>query len=80
MGIEAYNLQQPVLPLNERTMVEHFHESHRRDNTRRYIVQLPMKMNVTPLGVSRSLTARGFKGLECSLRVKTQFHEYALAM
>ena len=41
---------------------------------------LPMKTDVTPLGESRSLAVKRFKALERSLRVKSQFNEFALAM
>ena len=78
--IEDCNLQQPVLSLDERTVVEHFHGSHSRDPEGRYIVPLPMKTNVTPLGESRSLAVMRFKALERSLRARSQFEEFVVAM
>ena len=78
--IEDHNLQQPVLSLDERTMVEHFHSSHSRDHNGRYIVPLLMKTDVTPLGESRSLAVRRFKALERLLRAKSQYDEFTVAM
>ena len=52
--IEDYYLQQPVLSLDKWTVVEHFQREHNRDDTGRYIVPLPMKTNITPLGELRS--------------------------
>ena len=72
LEIEDYNLQQPVFSLDKQTLVEHFHREHSRDNTGRYIVPVPMKMHVTPLGESRFLAVRRFKALKHSLRVKSQ--------
>ena len=73
--IEDCNVQQPVLSLDERTVVEHFHTSHSRDAEGRYIVPLPMKTDVTPLGESRSLAVRRFKALERWLRAKSNLAE-----
>ena len=39
-----------------------------------------MKTDVTPLGESRSLAVRRFKALECLLRTKSQFNDFAGAM
>ena len=78
--IEDYNLQQLVLSLDERTVVEHFHSSHNRDHTGKYIVPLSMKTDVTPLGESRFLAVERFKVLEHSLRAKSQFDEFTVAM
>ena len=72
-------MQQPVVSLDERTVVEHFHEAHSRDNTEIYIMLLPMKSDITPLGESRSLAIR-FKALEHSLRMKSQLKEFAVAL
>ena len=47
---EDYNMQQPVLSLEEKAVVEHFKKTHSRDASGRFIVPLPMKSNATPLG------------------------------
>ena len=78
--IEDHNLQQPIWSLDERTVVEHFHSSHSWDATRRYIVLLPMKTDVTPLGDSRCLALRRFNALERSLRAKCQYDEFTVTM
>ena len=57
--IEDYNLQQTIFFLDEQTVVEHFHVAHSRDNTGRYIVLLPIKRDITPLGESRSWPLKG---------------------
>ena len=80
LEIKDYNLQQPVLSLDERTVVEQFQGAYSRDDTGRYIVLLPMKTDVTPLGESKSLVIRRFTALKRSLRVKSQFKDFAIAM
>ena len=39
-----------------------------------------MKTDATQLGESRSLAVGRFKALECALRAKSEFNEFALAM
>ena len=68
--LEDYNLQQPVLSLDEWTVVEYFHGSHSRDHTVRYIVLLPMKTDVTPLGESRSLAVKEIQSSRAHLESK----------
>ena len=52
--IEDHNLQQPSYSQEEKAVVRHFELNHKRDAEGRYIVPLPHKENVTPLGDSRS--------------------------
>lgn len=77
---EDYGLQQPVLSLEERAVVEHFKEKHSRDESGRFIVPLPIRSNVTPLGESRSVAVKRFESLERSLRAKGRFEEFAVAL
>ena len=40
--VEDYNLQQPLLSQEEQTVVTQFERKHRKDDTGRFIVRLPM--------------------------------------
>ena len=75
--MEDYNLQQPVLSLEEKKVVEYFRENHSRDESGRFIVPLPLKTDATPLGESRSLAVKRFESLERSLRAGARFEEFA---
>ena len=77
---EDYGLQQPVLSLEERAVVEHFEENHRRDESGRFIVPLPIRSNAIPLGESRSAAVKRFESLERSLRAKGMFEEFTVAL
>ena len=54
-----------------------FQSNHYHDETRRFIVPLPKKKGVEPLGESRGLTVKRFLSLEKSLQSKGQFQEFA---
>ena len=58
--MEEYHLRRPVLSLEEKAVIKHFEENHSRDEHRRFIVPLPMRMKVTLLGESRVLVVRRF--------------------
>lgn len=51
----------------EKVCEEHFLATHRRDETGRYVVQLPLKENVAQLSDSRSMALRRFYLLEAKL-------------
>ena len=78
--VENYNLQQPLLPSEQQTVVTHFERNHSKDETGRFIAPLPMKNDVTLLDKSRSLAVKRFKALECSLNVRSQSNEFANAV
>ena len=78
--IEDHNMDRPVLTQEERAVVQHFESSHSRDSDGRYIVPLPRKLGVAPLGESREKAVTRFTKLERSLRSKGQFQEFAKAM
>ena len=80
LEIKYSNLQQSPLSLDKRTVVEHFHSSHSRDPDGRYIVPLLMNTDVKPFGESRSLAVRRFKAIERSLRARSQFDQFIVAM
>ena len=75
--IENLYLQDPTLSVNERKVMEHFKENHRRDAEGRFIVPLPLNLDTTALGESRTGSVRRFKLLEQSLHAKLQFKEFA---
>ena len=61
------------MSLDEQSVMTHFQRTHCWDETGRFIVPLPKKTVVMPLGESRSLAVRRFLWLECSLQSKDQF-------
>ena len=78
--IEDHNLQKPILSPEERAVVEHFEKFHTRDEEGRFVVPLPRKVGVTPLGESRDQALRRFKALERSLRTSRRFGKFAEVM
>ena len=71
---ELSNGQSP-LSAEERFVVTHFQKSHHRDNTGRFVVPLPRRTDVEPLGESRSLAVRRFVSIERSLHSKGKFQD-----
>ena len=61
--IEDHNYRQPVLSSGKQVEVQHFESSHSRDELGRFIVLLPIKSDVTPLGDSRTSTVKRFESL-----------------
>ena len=78
--MEDYNLERPVLSMDEKAVVKHFHQCHTRDEKGRYIVPLPRKSTTTPLEESRSQVVRRFRSLECSLHMKGTFKGFSDVM
>ena len=75
--IEDDNLNRPVLTQEEITIIQHFESSHSRSSDGKYIVPLPRKPGVTPLGESRMNAIRRFINLERSLQSRGTFKEFA---
>ena len=75
--IEDHNSQQPSYSQEEKAVVRHFELNHKRDAEGRYIVPLPRKDSVTPLGDSRNQALQRFKMMERSLRKKKKFGDFA---
>ena len=59
----------------ERMVVKHFEENHRRSGTGRFIVPLPQKPQAKAIGESRTQAVCRFLTLERSLRSRNQFKE-----
>ncbi len=53
--------------------MDHFQNSHWRDESGRFVVPLPKKPGVPPLGESRSYAVKRFLSLERSLHSRNQF-------
>ena len=70
----------PNLSVEERSVIQHFQETHSRSNTGRFIVPLPKNPQSRPLGESRSQAVRRFLSLERSLYSKGQFQEFSHVM
>ena len=62
---------------DERSIVQHFKDTHTRSKEGRFIVPLPKKPQSKPLGESRSQAVRRFLSLERSLHSKGQFQEFS---
>ena len=61
---------------DERSVVQHFGDSHSRASTGRFIIPLLKKKNVQPLGESRSQAVRRFLLLERTLLARRQFDRF----
>lgn len=61
----------------ERLVVQHFAENHRRSSTGRFVVPLPRKPQAKTIGESRTQAVRRFLALERSLSSKNQFTEFS---
>ena len=66
-------LSEVGLSPEERSVVQHFEANHSRASTGRFVVPLPKKGNVRPIGESRSQAVRRFLSLEHTLHAKKQF-------
>ena len=66
--------------LEERTVVHHFETNHSRTANGRFVVPLPKKSDVKPLGESRSQAVRRFLSLEHLLHTQQQFEECQVIM
>ena len=64
----------------EQSVVKHFMENHHRSSDGRFVVPLPKKPQVKPLGESRSQAVRRFLSLERSLISKGQSDEFQSVM
>ena len=71
---------EPILSSEERSVMRHFKDCHFRTETGRFVVPLPKKLNVKPLGESRAQAVRRFLRLERSLRSKGQFDTFNAVM
>ena len=78
--IEDHNLQRPVLSQEEKAAVERSGNSHVRDKEKRFIILLPWKANVTPLGDLRTQAPCSFKELERSLLAKCTCDDFMEVM
>ena len=53
--VEYCSFQEPSLSFEERVVMEHIKEHHHEDNANKFIVLLPRKPYVAPLGESRCI-------------------------
>lgn len=78
--IEHQPLSDCVLSPEERMVMQHFKAKHFRAEDGTFIVPLPKKHGVKPLGESRSQAVRRFLSLERNLNLKNQFTEVDAAI
>ncbi len=67
---------EPALNPEERSAIQHFKANQTRNDVGRFIVPLPRRKNIKPLGESRTQAVRRFLALERNLHSKNQFEEY----
>ena len=72
---ELQETDQPNYTKEEEAVVKHFEKGHVRTPEGRFVVPLPRKPDIGPLGESRSQAIRRFRHLEQSLHQKNKFHE-----
>ena len=78
--MEEGSLENPSLSPEGKLVMNHFQSNHYRDKRGWFIVPLPKKEGVEPLGESRGLAVRRFLSLQKSLRSKGQFQEFSKAV
>ena len=71
---------QPAVSIEERTTQEYFDTTHTKDENGRFIVPLPQKENVDPLGDSQALAVKRFLSLERSLKASNNSHDFTEAV
>ena len=80
LEIEEAPTSPPSLSIEERAVVHHFEENHRRTADGRFVVPLPRKPDSKLIGESRSQAVRRFLSLERSLNHKNKFKEFEAVM
>ena len=73
--LEEAPVSEPIYSTEERMVIDHYKANHLRDDNGMFVVPLPRKPDVTPLGESRSQAVRRFHSLERALHTKGQFKE-----
>ena len=68
------------LTLEEKSVLNHFKNHHTQSEDGRFMVPLPRKAGIKPLGESRSQAVRRFISFEHSLHSKNQFSEVKAVM
>ena len=78
--VEDGPLSETTLTPEERSAVHHFKVNQTRTKDGRFVVPLPKRENVKPLGESRSRAVQRFLSLERNLQSKNQFQEFGAVM
>ena len=78
--MEDCNFQKPSMPVDKKSIVKNFEGTHTRVESSRFIVPLPRKAIVTPLGESHSKAAKRFLNLERSFAAKGSSSKLTEAM
>ena len=78
--IEENPNSEVCLSSEERSVVQHFKETHHRNEAGRFVVPLPKKPHAKPLGESLSQAVRRFLSFERSLHSKGQFKAFSDVM
>ena len=79
-SVEGCNFPNPTYSTKERNVLEHFKKNHNRNETRRFVVPLPRRPNITALGESRSIAVKCFRTVERSLESSERSWDFATAV
>ena len=74
--VEDHNYRQPVLSSEEQVVVKHFEKTHSCNELGRFIIPLPIKPDVTPLGDLRTSVVKRFESFERSLRASLNLSNF----
>lgn len=78
--IEDNPLSEILLSPKDTAVVQDFEANHSRTSSGRFIVSLPKKGNVKPIGESRSQAVHRFLSLKRTLRAKNEFIQFSEVM
>ena len=78
--VEGCTFPNPTFSTEERNVMEHFKRNHSRDETGRFVVPLPRRPDVTPLGESRLIAVKRFIAVERSLESSGRSRDFANAV
>ena len=80
MEVDNPAVQQLIFSAEEKTVVQHFKETHTRNDFGRFVVPLLIKEGADPLGETRALAVRRFYLLDRSLRSNGKFDAFVEVM
>ena len=75
--VESCDFRFPYYSHGKQAVINHFDDNYHHNEQERFIVPLPRKVEVEPLGETRTMAVRRLLSLEQSLRSKGKFKEFA---
>ena len=80
LEVEGYNYNVSTLSMDEKAIVRYLETTHKHDSTSRCVIMLHKKLNIIPLGKSRTQTVTIFLELEYSLKFHAKVQDFANAI